>query len=289
MQRRTIIMLSAKRCGSTAIFRMFQKHPEVGVCHVDQHMKNWEPNFWNLGAKAVDGCPEKFLSRFGESHPFLHFPEKFTEESLFRLWDDILEELGPVVFDKSPQYLGDKRAFALLKRYMDKDNDVRLFALIRDPRDAITSQYERWKGLVEDDSPKRREMDWLEKYRHLEELQRELAGIPLFQYEDFSSAPSCYAPILLRHCGCSVVPQSYDHIKPTSIGRYSASILPAIRRWRFDEEFKRHLENYGYRSPQLSFSERVNVTVRLLKGNLKREMRSMRRGKRSLKNQSPPG
>jgi len=33
MAKKTILMLSAKRCGSTAVFKMFQKHPEVGVCY----------------------------------------------------------------------------------------------------------------------------------------------------------------------------------------------------------------------------------------------------------------
>lgn len=272
MNRRTIIMLSAKRCGSTAVFKMFQKHPEVGVCHVDPDIDNWEPNFWNLAAEAIQDSPEQFISRFQTSHPFLRFPERFTEESVFKLWDDILAELGPVVFDKSPQYLGNEYAIELLKKYAGKGNDVRLFAFIRDPRDAITSQYELWKSYVKSDSPEKREAAWLGKYQHLEYLQKHFAYIPLFRYEDFSTAPSCYAPILLRHCGCADIPESYGHIQPTSIGRYSASILPSIRRWKFSEEFKSHLRRYGYKTPQLSLSERARATLRMLSGNIRREL-----------------
>ena len=34
--KKLIIMLSAKRCGSTTIFNLFQKHADVKVLHKDQ-------------------------------------------------------------------------------------------------------------------------------------------------------------------------------------------------------------------------------------------------------------
>jgi hypothetical protein len=254
---------------------MFKKHPDVGVCHVNACINLWEPNFWNLGAEAIQGYPDKFLARFKKSHPFLDFPNTFTEESLFSLWDNILEELGPVVFDKSPHYLGNKAVFELLAKYMNKGNDVRFFTVIRDPRDAITSQYELWKSYVKDDSPKKRELAWLEKYHHLEYLQDNFADIPLFRYEDFASAPSCYAPMIFKHCGCVVIPETYEHIKPTSLGRYSASVLPSVRAWRFSDKFVTHLKKYGYRIPQLTLFERTSISTRMLKQNTWREIRSV--------------
>ncbi len=256
------------------MFKLFQKHPEVGVCHVDAGMDNWEPNFWNLGAEAIQGRPEEFIARFTESHPFLDMPERFTEDSVLRLWDAILDELGPVVFDKSPQYLGDAAAFELLKKYMDRGNDVRLFGVIRDPRDAITSQYELWRSHVENDSPKKRESVWLKQYQHLEALQEAFAHVPLFRYEDLASAPACYAPMLLRHCGCADIPESYAHIRATSVGRYSASLLAAVRRWKFGDEFVAHLKKYGYRIPQLPFLQRAGISIRMLRENARRERRS---------------
>ena len=189
MPRKTIIMLSAKRCGSTAIYKMFQKHPDIRICHVDPTLENWEPNFWNLGTEAIAGNPSALISRFEKSHPFLRFPDKFSQESIFRLWDNILEEMGPVVFDKSPQYLGNIAAMDLVQRYMQLGNDVRFFAFIRDPRDAITSQYELWRTNVKSESPKKRELAWLAKYHHLEDLQEKLY-IPVFRYEDFFSSAS---------------------------------------------------------------------------------------------------
>lgn len=48
MKRRTIICLGAKRSGTTAVHRVFQKHPDVGICHPDQSIRNWELLSWNL-------------------------------------------------------------------------------------------------------------------------------------------------------------------------------------------------------------------------------------------------
>ena len=275
MTRKTIIMLSAKRCGSTAIFRMFQKHPEVGVCHVDSNIDNWEPNFWNLGAEAIAGFPDGFISRFSESHPFIRFPNKFTEASLFRLWDDILEELGPVVFDKSPKYLGNKAAFELLYKYIMQGNDVRLFAFIRDPRDAISSQYTLWSSFVKGDSPKRRELAWLEQYNHLATLQKDF-NIPLFRYEDFCVAPSCYAYNLFQHCGCAFISETFEHIKPTSVGRYSRSTLPSLKAWKFSVDFTEHIKIYGYRIPQQTLLERTRMSANVIKVTASRVLISLK-------------
>ena len=157
MLKRTIILLCAKRSGSTALFRVFQKHPDVGVCHINQNIENWESNFWNRAAEAIAENSEPFISRFEANHPFLKIPKRFSEDTVFKLWDSILDELGPIIFDKSPQYLGNRKAFDLIYKYSQLGNDVRLFAIIRDPRDTITSQYELWNSYVESDSPQRRE------------------------------------------------------------------------------------------------------------------------------------
>ncbi len=276
MNKKTIILLSAKRGGTTAIFKMFQKHPDVGVCHIDQNIHLWEGNFWNLAAKAIDGDPQPFLNRFvlkEKSHPFLKIPDKFTEESAFELWDSILEKLGPVVFDKSPQYLGDQRAFDLLKKYMDTGADVRLFAFIRDPKDTITSQYELWNKHVENDSPKRRGKLWMEKYSHLERLQDSFGYIPLFRYEDFCRTPAVYAPILFKHCGVENISETYEHIKPINVGRYFRSLNKDIRNWEFSEEFKDFIKKYGYsanehKDEKVKFTEYLKFFYKKVKNRI---------------------
>jgi hypothetical protein len=244
--KKTIIMLSAKRCGSTAVFRMFQKHSDVGVCHINQQIENWEPRFWDLAGKALQGEKKPFIKRLKKSHPYLKIPKTFSEAEIFQLWDSILKRLGPIVFDKSPQYLGNRTALELIYKYKEIGNDVRIFAFIRDPRDAITSQYILFGG----DTPKKREARWLEKYYHLEELEQRFETIPLFRYEDFSQSPSFYAPLIFKLCGLLDYPHSYNHIRPINIGRYSLSDNPKIRTWKFSEEFIAHLKKYGYSIPQ---------------------------------------
>jgi hypothetical protein len=266
---RTIILLSAKRTGSTALFRMFQRHPEVGVCHVDSAIDNWEPNFWNLAASAIAGDPQPFIDRFRQSHPFLTIRSPVDEEQVFALWDEILERHGPIVFDKSPQYLGNRPALDLLRRHMARGNDVRLFALIRDPRDAIASQYSNWGHLVDNDSPEGREEDWLRKYEHLEELQRTLGPIPLFRYEDLAAAPQCYAPMIFHHVGVRVEPATWEGIRPVNVGRHRRSRPSALRRWEHTERFREHLLRYGYflpPKPPVPLRTRVRRLARRLRG-----------------------
>ncbi len=269
MKRKTIIMLSAKRCGSTAVFRMFQAHPGVRVCHHNQTIPNWEPNFWNLAVRALDGEWEPFTARVRAICPDLPIPDSLTETAVFDLWREIVSRLGPVLFDKSPQYLGNRAAMELLKAFIQQGDDVRLFAFIRDPRDAITSQFELWGGRVADDSPSRRERAWLAKYDHLAELQQEL-DIPVFRYEDFAAASACYAPMLFAHCGVAHVPESYAHIRPTSVGRYYASAYWPIRRWRFSEPFQHHLREYGYEATHPTQGRRWRVQARLFARSLGR-------------------
>lgn len=246
MAKRTILLLSAKRCGSTAVFTMFQKHPEVGVCHVDAEIDLWEPNFWNLAAEAVAGRPERFVERFRASHPFLKMPQRFTDRAVFSLWDEILERLGPIVFDKSPQYLGSPAALELIRRYRDAGADVRVFGMIRDARDAIASQWTRWRGHVPGDSLAKRERSWLEKYANLEVFQSRFGFTPVFRYEDFAAAPQCYAPMIFHHAGVRTVASAYVHVRPTNVGRFAESADPELRRWRISPELERHLARYGY-------------------------------------------
>ena len=84
---KTIVLLSAKRTGSTAFHNMFRKHRHTKICHVDQDIQffdvyNWEPQFWSLGSKLIEGDREPFVKRFKPSHPYLKVPEKVDEETL---------------------------------------------------------------------------------------------------------------------------------------------------------------------------------------------------------------
>jgi hypothetical protein len=245
-KHKTIIMLSAKRCGSTAMFRVFQKHPDVGVCHVDKSIGNWEPNFWNYAYRAINGNPEQLIKQLGTSHPGLKINTPLDTDRVFDLWGQILEQDGPVVFDKTPKYLAEPGTFELLRQYMDAGNDVRIFGMIRDPRDAITSQYTKWNRIVVDDHPDKRMKKWLKWYGLFEKVQTAFDQVPLFRYEDFATAPVCYAPMIFKHVGVRHIPDAYSHIRPTHVGRYKRTRLKALKEWKYSEEFIAHLKKYGY-------------------------------------------
>ncbi len=287
MEKRTIILLSAPRCGSTAIFRIFQKHPDVGICDEDPTVFNCEPHFWSLAEKAIAGKPEKLEKKLHQTLPSISLPEKYTEKTVFALWDSILEAQGPIVFDKSPYYLGNRRAMELLHRYIQRGNVVRMFAMIRDPRDAITSQYELWASQFKIASPATRERIWLDQYAHLEELQMRIGYIPLFRYEDLAAAPACYVPMIFKHCGIRDFPYTYKHIMPVSVGRKSASLFPKVRRWKISESLKKHAEKYGYMYSEDKVMKRMVRFAVMFPGNVTRlisSKMSAHRIRRKIKN-----
>lgn len=275
MKSRTIILLSAPRCGTTAMYKVFDKHPNVHAL--------FEPNFWNLAVNAIEGKADKFIKRLNNDHSFLEIPDKFTEETIFNLWDTILRRYGPVVFEKSPFYLGDRKAVTLLKKYRDQGNDIRLFALIRDPRDAITSQHELWGAALQRSYLSKREASWLDRFIHLDEIQRNFGYIPVFRYEDIAKAPNCYIPMIFHYCEIKQCPQTYCHIKPTSIGRYRYSINYKVRNWKMSYAFKRHLIRFGYRNNDEKFVIKLIRFLQMLPGNIRREIRNSQKKRRRTK------
>jgi hypothetical protein len=253
--RKTIVMLCAKRCGSTAIHNMFRKHPQTKICHVDQNIKVygkyiWEPNYWTHSVEALNGFKDGFVNKFSDSLPFLNIPDNITEETIFELWNNTLDFFGGIVADKSPQYLGNKAAMDLLAKYREMGNDVRVFAFIRNPLDAITSQFILWakENINPYEQLRAKEESWLNKYAHLEKLIEDgcLGEIPLFKYEDFTNDPCRHARDLLTFCGLDDNRMSYSHIKPVHVGRYEKEKNEIIRRWQVSDELKKHMQKYGY-------------------------------------------
>ena len=81
--KKNIILLSAKRTGSTAVMKIFQKHKKVNLMHIDQKISNWESNFWLLALDAINGKKDSFEDRLKIAAPFIKLQEKYNKKKNF--------------------------------------------------------------------------------------------------------------------------------------------------------------------------------------------------------------
>ena len=269
MNNKIIIMLSAKRCGSTAIFNLFQKHPKVKILHKNQNIDNWEPQFWLYAYKALSGKindVNQFNNRLISTLNFKdkELYQKYDEKKIFDIFDKILIKFGPVIFDKSPQYLGLIDSIYLLKRYIQNRPNIslKLFAFIRNPLDAITSQHELWKDYTKEESLNEREQNWLLKYNNLEKLKTN-NNIKLFKYEKFCKSPEKNTMMLMEYCNLEYHKNLCSHLKLISDGRYLVSPFRNVRNWKIGRELLEHMIKYGYdqRINKISFNKKLKILL----------------------------
>ena len=264
MNKKIIILLSAKRCGSTAIFNLFQKHDDVKILHSNQNIINWEPQFWTYAIKAISGKVEEFNDRIqntlGIDKCFLK--KKYYAKCIFTIFDRILDKFGPIIFDKSPQYLGSEEAMRLLIKYKNSRpmNQFVFFSFIRNPLDAITSQHELWSHYTQEKSLSARENSWLKKYNHLENLQK-IINIKLYKYEEYCQNPKKYTKDLMNYCGLRYSDKLSSHLVSKSVGRYYVTPYKSIKKWKFKKELENHMKKYGYSkvNNDISFKDKTTL------------------------------
>ena len=240
-EKKTIIILSAKRSGSTAIYNVFKKHTQA--YNPIKGDKFLELSYWNQGVEAINGNIKNFVKLLDMINYSGYLPDnlEFTEEDIFNIWDDILEYNGPTVYDKSPRYLGNLDCLKLIKKYKDRGNDVRVICLMRNPLNCISSQWKRW-GM----SLKYREYNWTRYYRNYERMKDEL-DIKFLRMEDFMRDANKYIGDMLTHVGLEIQESSYEHIVPI----HGVSVLnhydtDEFREWNINSNILYFMERYGY-------------------------------------------
>ena len=249
MNNKTIILLSSKRTGSSAFFKVFKSHPKVNCLLKRKDMDMLELNFWNSAYEAINGNQINLKKMLRKINFNEHLPSKLNKKKIFFLWKKILNKNGGIIFDKSPNYLNKYETLNLINDFIKCGNKVVIFGLIRDPRDAISSQHELWdKSLSKAKlilKVKKREKKWLSQYENLERFQNSFK-FKVYKYEHICNNKNKSFKEIFKKCNL-VYNQKYTiHIKPTSIGRYSLTFYRSLKKWKFSSKFKKHLSKYGY-------------------------------------------
>lgn len=244
---KTIILLSSKRTGSSAIFKVFKKHPSIDCLLKNKEMDMIELNFWNSALDAINGKPSSLKKVLKKINFNFKLPKKITKKKIFNIWDNILNKHKKIIFDKSPSYLNSIEILKLIKDYESTGRKIEFIGLIRNPKDSIVSQFELWdkknnNTIVK--SLKKREKKWLKYYTNLEIFMKE-RKFKIYRYEDLVKNKKLFKKIF-QLCGLSYKPYYVSHIKPTSIGRFNLTLFKEVKKWKFSNKFKLHLKKYNY-------------------------------------------
>ena len=197
----TVLLLSDKSSGSTALQTEILRHPDVRAVGYTMH-NDHETLFWIkaavlLGQPPVDFVEGRLPIRPQEARRDLAallrenvpgWEEPSGDEALvFSGWRALCEAHAPVFFEKSPHHLGSWAATALLLRYaLATDHDVRIIGLVRNPLAVLYSAWTRWLT-----PPRERQAVWLRTYRNLLAVEALLGPqrVRVVRYENLISEP----------------------------------------------------------------------------------------------------
>ena len=156
------------------------------------------------------------------------------------------QHYAPVFLEKSPHHLCQWSALELINDCTRQltDVDTPLIGLVRNPMDAIYSQYRRWKSR-----PEGVQQQWLIGYRNLERL-RQTAAAPLVivRYEDMVSSLDSLQPIV-DFCGCASRDLDPHHFHSNSVSKWRRDLLFGFAP---SDELVELAERYGYHRDELS-------------------------------------
>lgn len=256
---KNIIILSEKSSGSSACQNLLTKFANIRHVAKTRHYQN-ETLFWTKAASIL-GMPqldmvdsEVPLGRDQARNDLLsllkdnlddYIQPTTDKKMIMEGWTLLCKQYSPIFLEKSPHHLCQWSALELIVEYMDeeKDVDILVIGLIRNPMDTIYSQYKRWKS-----TPENVEKQWITAYRNLQKL-RHIIGekMLIIRYEDMVSSLNSLDPVFV-FCGTSSsdADKTYFHRK-------------SLCKWKDDKLFGFALsheaielaEKYGYKKEEL--------------------------------------
>ena len=257
---KTVLLLSDKSSGSTALQSELLRHPQVRAVDYTMH-NDHETLFWVKAAvllrqPAVDFADGRRPMSRAEARrdldallrknvPGWRSPQ--SDEALVSDgWRLLCEAHAPVFFEKSPHHLNAWAATALLLRYaLTTDHEVRIVGLVRNPLAVLYSAWTRWLT-----PPAQRQAFWLRTYRNLLAVEALLGPeqVCVVRYEDLIRQPQARVAALADWLGL-----------PPAEGLGDGLHARSAQKWVHDESFDltldpavRHLaRRYGYTDEEL--------------------------------------
>lgn len=176
------------------------KHPEVRAVSYTPH-NDHETLYWLKAAVVLKMKGDWFYEK---KWPFPRYYARHSlrellkeneipvrgmhmKEDLFRYWQQLSQEYGPVFFEKSPHHLNHFASTKLLTDYfLTAGKEDKIIGLIRHPGAVIYSTLNRWYV-----NPVKRLKKWTYTYDNLVYLQAQLPDeqLLLIRYEDMIDNP----------------------------------------------------------------------------------------------------
>ena len=269
-QRKTIILLSSKRSGSTLVQNIFRNNKNVNLCHEDQSCKVVECQFWSLSYELLikkisySDFKKKFKLQTFIDIKKIYLKQIKDKFDIFELWNIILDKYGPIIFDKSPQYLSNYKVIELILEYKKIYNNVYFIGIIRDPRDIITSQQLLWGGNITD-----REKELISKFNNLQRLS-DLHDLAIIKYEDLIKSPDKKIFYLFQYCDLEVNQISKINFHDQSINIHE-NIFSKLTKREYPPKIIEIINKYNYKKEvKIQISKHLYLIYRIILIKLKR-------------------
>lgn len=262
MKPSQILLLSDKSSGSTIFQYELLKHPEISGAKYTSH-NDHETLFW-VKAAVLLGRPKSEF--FNSEYPFhkgyarksiidivtknvdgFEVPE--DDEKLIQSgWEALTQAHQPIFFEKSPHHLNHWASTRLIIDYVNKNPNVKVIGLTRNPLSVIYSTMSRW--FV---NPIERQYKWDYTYQNLIKAQQLIPKeqFHLVNYEDLIQKGQIVYKDLCEYL-------KIDYHSEMGKGVHQKS----KEKWKHDESFEIPLDNgvkmtaayFGYEFPNASRS-----------------------------------